>query len=266
MSPFQGLFCVDAFTDRVGSGNPAGVCLLEQPADPAWMQMIAREMNHSETAFVVRQKDGFSLCWFTPRIEIELAGHPTLAAAHILWEEGYLREDEPARFFTKSGLLLAKKNGDLIELDFPQEPEEPALAPEDLTGALGVQPCYSGKNRFDWLIEVETEREVRDLAPDFLRLAKIPLRGVIVTARAATPGFDFVSRFFAPAVGVNEDPVTGSAHCCLAPFWQKRLKKDPLAALQVSERGGVLRVRVDHAGRVKIAGKAVTVWKGSLTI
>jgi len=264
MKPFTGLFCVDAFTDRIGSGNPAGVCLLEYPKDPAWMQVIAREMNHSETAFLSPVEDGFSLCWFTPRAEIELAGHPTLAAAHILWEEGFLGKGEPARFFTKSGELTARKEGELIELDFPAVVEEPAFAPVDLVGALGVQPCYTGRNRFDWLIEVETEEEVRKLHPDVGRLVKIPMRGVIVTARSGRPGVDFTSRFFAPAVGVDEDPVTGSAHCCLAPFWQRRLKKDILVGYQASERGGMLYLKVAPSGRVKIAGKAVTVWKGAL--
>ena len=184
MKPFTGLFCVDAFSDRIGSGNPAGVCLLEEKKDPAWMQVIAREMNHSETAFLTREKDGFSLCWFTPRAEIELAGHPTLAAAHILWEEGFLKNDEPARFFTKSGELSARKEGELVELDFPAVVEEPAFAPLDLVGSLGVQPCYTGRNRYDWLLEVETEEEVCNLHPDFGRLTKIPMRGVIVDRKS----------------------------------------------------------------------------------
>lgn len=260
----EDLFCVDAFTDRIGAGNPAGVCLLKQPADPAWMQTVAREMNLSETAFVVLEKDGFGLCWFTPRTEVDLCGHATLATAHILWEEGYLNRDEPARFFTKSGTLLAGWHGGLIDLDFPLEPEEPVQAPAGLASALGIQPCYTGKNRFDYLIEVASEREVRTMAPDFTGLLKIPMRGVMVTSRASIPGFDFVSRFFAPSVGVNEDPVTGSAHCCLAPFWQKKLKKNILTAYQASERGGVLRVGLHTPGRVTIAGNAVTVWKGAL--
>ncbi|MCK9579621.1 MAG: PhzF family phenazine biosynthesis protein [Methanoregula sp.] len=258
------LFCVDAFAGHIGMGNPAGVCLLTEPADPAWMQMVAREMNLSETAFVLKEENGFGLRWFTPRVEIELAGHPTLATAHILWEEGYLTCNEPARFFTKSGILIAEKEGDHIELDFPEVPEESESAPAGLIEALGVQPYYTGKNRFDYLIEVASEREVREMAPDFHRLGKIPMRGVMVTARATTPGYDFVSRFFAPTVGVNEDPVTGSAHCCLFPFWQKRLGRDILTAFQASERGGVLSLRPGYQGRIKIGGKAVTVWKGSL--
>jgi PhzF family phenazine biosynthesis protein len=257
------LFCVDAFSDHIGAGNPAGVCLLGQPADPGWMQTLAREMNLSETAFVTRERDGFCLRWFTPRTEVDLCGHATLATAHILWEEGHLGGDAPARFFTKRGTLSAKRTGDQIELDFPAMPEEPVPAPAGLSDALGIRSCYTGKNRFDYLIEVSSEREVRKITPDFSSLSKIPMRGVIVTSRAATPGFDFVSRFFAPSVGVNEDPVTGSAHCCLAPYWQKKLQKNMLTAYQASERGGVLRIRLDLPDRVAIAGTAITVWKGS---
>ena len=260
----DGLFCVDAFAERIGTGNPAGVCLLGQPADPVWMQMIAREMNLSETAFIVRERHGFGLRWFTPSVEVDLCGHATLASAHILWEEGYLCTDETARFFTRSGTLLAEKKGDDIELDFPAVPEEPVPALTGLTKALGIEPRYTGKNRFDYIIEVASEREVLETAPDFLNLKKIPMRGVIVTSRASTPGFDFVSRFFAPSVGVNEDPVTGSAHCCLALYWQKKLNKNTLRAYQISERGGVVRIRLDKPDRVTIGGTAVTVWKGAL--
>jgi PhzF family phenazine biosynthesis protein len=260
----NGLFCVDAFADRIGTGNPAGVCLLEQPADPAWMQTIAREMNLSETAFVVQERDGFGLHWFTPRTEVDLCGHATLAAAHILREEGYPGGDEPTRFFTKSGTLSAVRRGDLIEMDFPSMPEEEVSSPAGLSHALGIQPVYTGMNRFDYLIEVASEREVRIMEPDFSGLSKIPMRGVIVTSRASTPGFDFVSRFFAPSVGIQEDPVTGSAHCCLAPYWQRKLERNTLTAYQASERGGVLRIRLDAPGRVTLAGAAVTVWKGSL--
>ncbi len=260
----DGLFCVDAFADRIGQGNPAGVCLLGQPADPAWMQMVAREMNLSETAFVVQKENGFALRWFTPAAEVDLCGHGTLATAHILIEKGYLSMGETARFFTKSGVLMARKIGDQIRMDFPAEPENEVPVPAALAEALGVQPCYCGRNRFDHLVEVASEEEVRRMAPDFVHLKDIPVRGVIVTSRASTPGFDFVSRFFAPAVGINEDPVTGSAHCCLAPFWQKRLKKDTFTAYQASERGGVVRLRLDVPGRVKIAGTAITVWEGSL--
>lgn len=264
MSLRQGLFCVDAFADRIGTGNPAGVCLLTKPADTGWMQAVAREMNLSETAFVVQQENGFSLRWFTPAAEVELCGHGTLATAHILIEKGYLGIGETARFFTKSGVLAVRKTGGLIRMDFPAEPDNEVPVPAALADALWAKPCYTGRNRFDYLVEVASEEEVRNMAPDFLRLRQIPVRGVMVTATASMPGFDFVSRFFAPAVGINEDPVTGSAHCCLGPFWQKRLKKNDLVAFQVSERGGVVRLRLESPGRVKIAGTAITVWEGSL--
>jgi PhzF family phenazine biosynthesis protein len=214
--------------------------------------------------FVVQQENGFTLRWFTPAAEVDLCGHGTLATSHILVEKGYLGIGETARFFTKSGVLTARKTGDLIRMDFPAEPENEVPVPAGLAEALGVQPCYTGKNRFDYLVEVASEEEVRKMAPDFLSLRNIPMRGVMVTAGASSPGFDFVSRFFAPAVGINEDPITGSAHCCLAPFWQKKLKKDSFTAYQASERGGVVRVRVEGTGRVKIAGTAITVWEGSL--
>jgi PhzF family phenazine biosynthesis protein len=260
----NGLFCVDAFAGQIGTGNPAGICLLDQPADPLWMQAVAREMNLSETAFVVGGKAGFDLRWFTPSAEVDLCGHATLASAHILWEEGYLGSGEISRFFTRSGTLLATKKGDRIELDFPAVPEEPVPVPAGLIEALGIRPRYTGRNRFDYLVEVASEQEVRGMAPDFLGLAKIPVRGVIVTSRASAPGFDFVSRFFAPSVGIPEDPVTGSAHCCLAPYWQKKLKKNTMTAYQASARGGVLHVRMDNPDRVMIAGNAVTVWKGKM--
>ena len=264
MSFRHALFCVDAFADRIGTGNPAGICLLGQPADPLWMKTVAREMNLSETAFVVQQENGFLLRWFTPSTEVDLCGHGTLATAHILIEKGYLGMGDTARFFTRSGVLTARKTGNLIRMDFPAEPENEVPVPAALVKALGIQPCYTGKNRFDYLVEVASEEDVRKMTPDFLRLQDIPMRGVMVTSRASTPGFDFISRFFAPAVGINEDPVTGSAHCCLAPFWQKKQKKDTFTAYQASERGGVVRLRLESPGRVEIAGTALTVWEGSL--
>jgi PhzF family phenazine biosynthesis protein len=264
MSFRHNLFCADAFADRIGTGNPAGVCLLEERADPAWMQAVAREMNLSETAFVVRERDCFCLRWFTPCAEVDLCGHATLATAHILEEEGFLERDRSARFTTRSGTISAERNGDLIEMDFPAVPEETTHTIPALCSALGIQPGYTGKNRFDYLVEVASEDEVRSISPDFSLLGKIPMRGVIVTARASSPEFDFVSRFFAPSVGINEDPVTGSAHCCLAPYWKKKLKKDTMVAFQASERGGVLHVRMDRPDRVTIAGNAITVWKGSI--
>lgn len=254
---------VDAFTAEPFAGNPAAVCLLPAPRDDQWMQHVAREMNLSETAFLTRQEDGFNLRWFTPAVEVDLCGHATLASAHVLWEEGYLQPDAVARFHTRSGLLTAERRGNLIELDFPATPEEPAATPAGLAEALGVTPQYVGKNRFDYLVQVASEEIVRGMQPDFTPLRKLPVRGIIVTSQASSPDYDFVSRFFAPAAGVDEDPVTGSAHCCLGPFWAQRLGKQELVGYQASARGGVVRVRLE-GGRVRLGGQAVTVLRGEL--
>ncbi len=259
----QTIYQVDAFTDRPFAGNPAGVCILPGPAPDAWMQAVAREMNLSETAFLLPQTDGFNLRWFTPAVEVKLCGHATLASAHILFETGVLRPDAQARFHTLSGLLTAERRGDWIELNFPAKLEEPAEPPPGLVAALGATPVYIGRNVFDYLVELESEAAVRALQPDMTALSKLPVRGVIVTARSATPEFDFVSRFFAPAVGVNEDPVTGSAHCCLTPFWAARLGKTAMTAYQASARGGILHVRL-AGDRVILGGQAVTVLIGEL--
>jgi PhzF family phenazine biosynthesis protein len=254
---------VDAFTDTPFAGNPAVVCLLPAPRDEGWMQKVAREMNLSETAFLVPQADGYALRWFTPAVEVVLCGHATLASAHVLWEDGHLPAGRQARFHTKSGLLTGDRAGEWIELDFPAKREEPAPAPAGLAEALGAAPKYIGRNQFDYLVEVDGEATVRGLKPDHGALGALPVHGVIVTARADSPGYDFVSRFFAPGSGVAEDPVTGSAHCALGPFWQSRLGKRELVAYQASPRGGVVRVRV--AGeRVMLGGKAVTVLRGEL--
>lgn len=257
------LFQVDAFTDRPFAGNPAAVCLLNEPGDPAWMQHVAREMNLSETAFLCKKDDGYSLRWFTPAVEVDLCGHATLASAHILWEQGYLPADTQACFHTKSGLLTARRDGDWIELNFPAKPEQPAETIPGLQEALGAAPVYVGMSQFDCLVEVESEEIVRSLQPDLTKVAAIPVRGVIVTSRASTPGYDFVSRFFGPRVGVPEDPVTGSAHCVLSPFWSKRLGREELTGYQASPRGGVVRVRFD-GDRVRLGGQAVTVLQGEL--
>lgn len=257
------IYQVDAFTDKPFAGNPAAVCILPAPGEERWMRDVAREMNLSETAFLVRQDDGFSLRWFTPAVEVDLCGHATLASAHILWEAGYLKANQQARFHTRSGLLTAERQGDWIELDFPATPEEPATPPAELARALGASPKYVGKNRFDYLAELDSEETVRNLKPDITLLETIPSRGIIVTSRTAARNYDFVSRFFAPQSGVNEDPVTGSAHCCLGPFWSKRLGKDEFLAWQASARGGLVRVRLAGA-RVKLGGQAVTVLRGEL--
>lgn len=254
---------VDAFTDQRFAGNPAAVCVLPEARDERWMQHVAREMNLSETAFLLQQDDGYNLRWFAPAVEVDLCGHATLASAHVLWEAGYLRPQEQARFHTHSGLLTAARDGNWIQMDFPAIFEQTADPPPNLGRALGVSMRYVGKNRFDYLVEVESEEVLRAMTPDFTMLKSIPVRGFTVTSRASTPGFDFVSRFFAPASGVDEDPVTGSAHCCLGPFWNKRLAKDEFLAYQASARGGIVRVRLE-GGRVILGGQAVTVLRGEL--
>ena len=260
------IYTVDAFTERAFAGNPAAVCLLEAPRDDAWMQAIAREMNLSETAFLLPHAgDGFDLRWFSPFVEVALCGHATLASAHVLWESGTLGADDTARFHTRSGLLTATQRDGGIELDFPVKPVEPTEPAPGLVEALGVRPQFVGRNSMDYLVEAADEGEVRRASPDHARLARIPVRGVILTSRssetAAGDGFDFVSRFFAPGVGIPEDPVTGSAHCALAPYWAARLGKSEMVGRQVSARGGTVRVKL--AGeRVKLGGGAVTVLRG----
>jgi predicted PhzF superfamily epimerase YddE/YHI9 len=226
------------------------------------MQSVAREMNLSETAFLVKQADGFHLRWFTPVVEVDLCGHATLASAHVLWSESHLLPTEEARFFTRSGWLTAKQQGEWIELDFPAKVAVETPAPPELLEALAIAPLWVGKNQFDYLVEVESEEVLRQIQPNFTQLKSLPVRGVIVTSRSHPP-YDFVSRFFAPAAGVDEDPVTGSAHCALAPFWRDRLGKDELLAYQASDRGGVVQVTC-KGDRVVLAGQAVTVLRGEL--
>lgn len=256
---------VDAFTSRPFAGNPAAVCILPEPAEPAWMLNVAREMNLAETAFLVPQRDGYDLRWFTPAVEVDLCGHATLASAHVLWEDGHLPKTVQARFHTKSGLLTADQNGAWIELDFPATPVAAAPPPIALEEALGAHAEFVGRSKFDYVVEVENEAVVRSLTPDMTAIAHIQARGVIVTSRAdGKSRFDFVSRFFAPQSGVPEDPVTGSAHCALAPYWGAKLGKNELVAFQASPRGGELRLRL-VGDRVKIGGQAVTVLRGELT-
>jgi predicted PhzF superfamily epimerase YddE/YHI9 len=261
MIPFR---VVDAFTDRPFGGNPAAVVVLDRWPSDNWLRLVGREMNLSETAFLVRRGGNeFDLRWFTPAVEVELCGHATLASAHALWESDQAT-DSVIGFHTKSGRLTAAPLPDGgVELDFPAKPAVPADPPTGLLDALGTTAVAVGRNQFDYLVELATEADVRALRPDFGRLAAVECRGVIVTARSADPAFDFVSRFFAPAAGVNEDPVTGSAHCCLSEWWGPKLGKTEMAAFQASQRGGV--VRVSRAGdRVKLGGRAVTVSRGEL--
>lgn len=260
----QPIVQVDAFADRAFTGNPAAVCILTAPREEGWMRDVAAEMNLSETAFLHPEEGGWRLRWFTPEVEVDLCGHATLAAAHVLWEDAHLPSGEVARFHTRSGLLTASRAGEWIELDFPAKPILDAPAPEGLAAALGVEPVYAGRSHFDVLVEVASEAEVRALNPDLARLAAVEARGVIVTARAeGGAGHDFVSRFFAPRVGVPEDPVTGSAHCVLAPYWAAKLGRDELAGFQASRRGGTVRVRA-AGDRVYLGGRAVTVLRGDL--
>ena len=257
------IFQVDAFTAEPFAGNPAAVCLLEGAADAAWMQNIAREMNLSETAFVHRQGEGFGLRWFTPAVEVKLCGHATLAAAHTLWEAGAVEADEPIRFHTLSGTLTATRSGEWIELNFPAQAAKPAEAPPGLIAAMGVEPVFVARNDWTWLLELADEAAVRSAAPDFAALKTVELGCAIITAGSADERFDFVSRVFGPVAGIDEDPVTGSAHCCLGPYWQGRLGRESFTAYQASRRGGVVGVRV-AGDRIVLAGQAVTVLRGKL--
>lgn len=265
------ILVVDAFTDRPFTGNPAGVCVLEEPADEAWMQRVAAEMKHSETAFV-RPVDGpdadFELRWFTPTVEVALCGHATLGSAHALYEIGAVPATRPIRFQTvHSGVLTVHRaERGWIEMDFPADPAEPADAPDGLAELIGEPIRWTGRNRQrDLLVELADEQTVRTLDPELQAFARLGGRGVIVTA-AADPGqrHDFVSRFFGAAVGVGEDPVTGSAHCALAPYWADRLGRDSLVGYQASGRGGYVHTTV-HGDRVTLAGPAITVLDGGLT-
>lgn len=256
-------FRVDAFTDKPFHGNPAAVVILSLPRETQWVQNVAKEMNLSETAFLWPLKEGYSLRWFTPAVEVELCGHASLASAHVLWEARYLKPRTPAHFFTRSGRLTCEYKNTLVTMDFPAEPAEPLPPVAGLLEALGVRAKFTGRNRFDYFVEVDTEEEVRGLQPDFGLLARLVLRGVMVTAASWFRRYDFVSGFFAPAVGVDEDPVTGSAHCALGPYWSQRLGKKRLKGFQVSPRGGLVRVEV-RGERVLLGGKAVTVMQGEL--
>ena len=254
---------VDAFTDKPFAGNPAAVTVLPEARDADWMQLVALEMNLSETAFLVRRDDGsFDLRWFTPAVEVDLCGHATVASAHVLWQEGFLRPDEQARFHSKSGLLTAERDGDWIELNFPADDPLQIDMPPGLDEALGADVVDVRQGRHDVLARLADEATVRGLTPDFRAIMSIPFRGVMVTARGSKP-YDFVSRFFGPNAGIDEDPVTGSSFCLLTPYWTPELGKTELLAYQASARGGVIRTSL-KGERVLIAGHAVTTLKGEL--
>jgi PhzF family phenazine biosynthesis protein len=258
---------VDAFTDKPFAGNPAAVCVLPTPQAEGWMQQVANEMNLSETAFLVQEADGYRLRWFTPATEVDLCGHATLASAHVLWSEGYLAPDAEARFQTRSGLLTARLKGNWIELNFPAIAPTPVPIPPQLSEALGIPVTEAHEGSLGLLIEVDSAETVRQIQPNFALLKTIPCHGVIVTSRGdsefAHSKYDFVSRYFAPNYGIDEDPVTGSAHCCLAVYWRDRLQKSQFLAYQSSARGGVVKVRIEGE-RVFLEGQAVTVLRGSL--
>lgn len=262
MAPLP-VYQVDAFAEQPFAGNPAAVCLLDAERDAAWMQDVAREMNLSETAFLLPRPDGWSLRWFTPAVEVDLCGHATLASAHVLWETGRLEANEPARFHTRSGWLEARREGPAIAMDFPALSATPAAPPGGLADALGAVPVSVHRSRFDVLVELSSDAVVRALRPDVARLKSVEARGVIVTARSGDGRFDFISRFFAPAAGVDEDPVTGSAHCVLGPWWARILQKHELNGYQASARGGAVRVRM-KGERLDLIGHAVTVLRGEL--
>jgi PhzF family phenazine biosynthesis protein len=259
------LLGIDAFTDEPFRGNPAAVCLLDRERDDEWMQSLAAEMNLSETAYVLARGDHFELRWFTPTTEVELCGHATLASAHALWETQRQPDDRPVTFHTRwKGTLAATRHADAITMDFPAAPSVACDTPAGLADALGANIVAAAVNDLHHIVEVETEAKVRALTPDFRALSEVDVEGVAVTARSSDPdAFDFVSRYFAPRYGVDEDPVTGSAHTSLGPYWGERLDKPEVVGHQVSARGGVVRVGL-RGDRVDLIGHAVTVWRGEL--
>jgi len=259
------LFQVDAFTENAFAGNPAAVCLLGGPAGARWMQSVASEMNLSETAFLEPRPAGYGLRWFTPVAEVGLCGHATLASAHVLYETGLSAPADRVTFESVSGPLAARREDGLLVLDFPARPAAPAPPAPGLLAALGVtSPAWTGQSKDDLMVVLDREEQVTGLRPDITGLAVLATRGVIVTAPASRPGADFVSRFFAPGVGIAEDPVTGSAHCTLGPYWAGRLGRTDLTGYQASARGGTVTVRVEGE-RVLLVGRAVTVFSGELS-
>lgn len=260
----QSIVQVDAFTNRAFQGNPAAVCVLPSPQDDRWMQSVAREMNLSETAFLLKQDRHYSLRWFTPTTEVPLCGHATLASAHVLWTEGYASTGQEIKFETKSGILSAKYRDDWIELNFPVNRSQDIPPITKLSDALGVTLKTVLYNSLGYLVEVASARQVEQLQPNFTLLKQLPISNVIVTSKAQDSEYDFVSRFFAPGLGIDEDPVTGAAHCCLAPYWRDRLQKNQFLAYQASSRGGIVKVDYDGGDRVTLSGQAVTVMRGEL--
>ena len=265
------LFQVDAFASAPFTGNPAAVCLLDSQREASWMQAVAAEMNLSETAFVWRESEGMGLRWFTPAVEVALCGHATLSAAHILWETGEFQRSESIVFQTASGSLESRLRDGWIELDFPRFEATPVELPPRIAAAVTDTPIAvhavddRGQREPTFLLELPSEAAVRGLVPQLHGLRYPGASSIIVTAIADRSDFDFVSRFFAPSAGIDEDPVTGSAHCSLAPYWSARLGKDELLAFQASRRGGVVAMGLTRK-RVLLRGQAVTVFGGDLRV
>ncbi len=250
------VYAVDAFTDGPNSGNPAAVCILEEEIPDRAKQEVAARLGLSETAFLLRKADVFELRWFTPEVEVDLCGHATLAGAHILFTLGIVPETRDAVFLTKSGILSARKKDDLIEMDFPSEEPRDVEAPDELLLAISSPPLYVGRNRLDYIALYESDETVRSAVPEMNHVRALSSRGLIITSVSDSGRYDFMSRFFAPNVGIDEDPVTGSAHCCLCPFWSRRLGKKELIGYQASQRGGLVHARLLDR-RVFLSGEAV---------
>ena len=259
------LYHVNAFSSNAFGGNPAAVCILSELRDDAWLQSVAAQMNLSETAFVFDDGISITLRWFTPEREGDLCGHATLASAHALWKYGYRPVESEIEFHTKSGILTAQLSQGLIQLDFPTIAPVPVAAPAKLIELLGITPLYSGKFGEKYLFEVATEQQLLAVNPNMTELLQLPERGVSITCVDSSGRYDFISRYFAPWVGIDEDPVNGSSHCALTPFWSQRLAKANLTARQASARGGDLSLQL-AGDRVKISGTALTVLAGELLL
>lgn len=264
------LWQVNAFADRPFTGNPAAVCILPSYPSDQWLQNVAAEMNLSETSFIVPTDEAnrFHLRWFTPTTEVDLCGHATLAAAHTLIEQNLITTDSAIRFQTRSGELRCSRSGQRITLDFPLTPTEENVdgsTKAALLAALGLAEALVMRTKLDMVAVVNHASIVKSLRPNFSLLESIETRGVAVTAASQTAGIDFVSRFFAPRFGINEDPVTGSAHCCLAPYWGERLRKTSVVGYQASARGGTVYCEI-ASDRVLLTGSAVTIWEGRLLV
>jgi PhzF family phenazine biosynthesis protein len=266
MTHFKIIFQVDAFTTEPFNGNPAGVCILDEGPSATWMQNIAMEMNLSETAFVFPCSDRLCIRFYTPSSEIDLCGHATLSASHILYESGRFRDDEPICLSSKAGELRIRKNGEWITMNFPAYPVSKAEIPAEFESVTGIRPSEFYRSAFGWsLVLLNSEEEVRLLAPDFSMMKNSEFGDLIVTAVSEDPAYDFCLRCFAPAVGIDEDPVTGSAHCALVPFWHSKTGKKEFVSHQVSKRAGILKVALKE-DRVEISGQTVTIFKAEMYV